>query len=279
MQHEPSRHRRRRLRLAGDVQHQQHRQPIPRRQVGRGAATPGRRRDTVEQAHRRLDQHHIGVLRHIGGDAIQLRRRHRPAIQVRTRRAGRRGVECRVDVIRPGLGSAHPQPAPAQRRKDRQRQRGLAGARARRADDQSACCHGAASASSGSSASRRPRIATISPTTTMAGDARPSRARSSGSRRQGGHQHALARRGGLGDHRRRRVGRQSAGQQFRNDRGKPADRHVEHDRLPQPGQRRPIDGRSLFVAAGVAGCQHDRVVHAAQRGRDQRRGQARRGRR
>ena len=61
----------------------------------------------------------------------------------------------------------------------------------------------------------------------------------------------------------------------RNDRGKPADRHVEHDRLPQPGQRRPIDGRKFFVAAGVAGCQHDRVVHAAQRGRDQRRGQAR----
>ena len=51
------------LRLAGDVEHQQHRQAVAAREVGGGAAAARRGRDAVEEAHGALDHQHVGARR------------------------------------------------------------------------------------------------------------------------------------------------------------------------------------------------------------------------
>ena len=62
---------RRRLRLPGGIEHQQHRPAHHRGEIGAGAgAGIARRRDAVEQAHRSLGQHEVGI-------AAARRRAHR----------------------------------------------------------------------------------------------------------------------------------------------------------------------------------------------------------
>ena len=120
-------------------------------------------------------------------------------------RAGGGGVEARVDVVGPGLGAAHRQAAPAQRAQEADGDAGLARAGARRADDEGAGGH-----------ALRPRerqqlaMATMPPTTISAGEAEPGRRRLAPRWCRGRRRHALVRRRGGDDHRRRCRGAEAA---------------------------------------------------------------------
>ena len=61
VQREAARHGGAGLRLAADVEHQQHRQPEPRGQVGRRAGAARRRSHAVEQAHRTFDHQQLAA--------------------------------------------------------------------------------------------------------------------------------------------------------------------------------------------------------------------------
>ena len=76
------------LRLPGHVEHQQHRQAQPLRQVRRRAGAAGRGRDAVEQAHRRLHHQHRRPLGRPRGQRVEQRGRHGPTVQVDPRRPG-----------------------------------------------------------------------------------------------------------------------------------------------------------------------------------------------
>ena len=89
---------------------------------------PGNPGDAVEQAHDAFDHQDLGVARRIGRERIEQRRRHRPAVEIDARRAGRGGMERGIDVVRACLGGPHRDAAPRQRRQQRKRDRGLAGA-------------------------------------------------------------------------------------------------------------------------------------------------------
>ena len=105
-----------RLGLAGRIHDEENRQAIAGGKVGGGAAPASRSGQAVEQAHRTLDQHEVGIGRQIGEDRVEERRTHRPGVEVDAVGAGRRGMEGRVDVVRPGLGRADPDPAAAEAR-------------------------------------------------------------------------------------------------------------------------------------------------------------------
>ncbi len=60
---EAARHRGRGLRLARDVEDQEHRRAVAPRQIGGGAAALRRRGDAVEEPHRALDDQDVGALR------------------------------------------------------------------------------------------------------------------------------------------------------------------------------------------------------------------------
>ena len=92
--------------------------------------------DAVEQAHGALDDEEVGMRGVPGHQRIDQRRRHGPAVEIEARPPGRRGMKARVDIVGADLGRLHHDAAPAERRQQRQRQRGLAGARARRGDDE-----------------------------------------------------------------------------------------------------------------------------------------------
>ena len=101
---------RRRLRLAGDVEHQQHRQAVaaargrPPRRSGPGCR--GCRRTGPWRFRRRPDRRRSPPR---AASAVEQGRRHRPAVEIDAGRAGRRGVEAGIDVVRPGLRAAHAQ--------------------------------------------------------------------------------------------------------------------------------------------------------------------------
>ena len=132
-----------RLRLPRHVDDKDDRQAEMRGEVGGGAAAAGRRAGAVEQAHDALDHQHVGAGSGVRSEAVEERRRHRPAVEIEARRAGRGGMKRRIDVIRPGLGRAYHDAAARERGDERQRHRGLAGAGLRRRDDQAARTYGA----------------------------------------------------------------------------------------------------------------------------------------
>ena len=123
---EAAHHGRRRLRLPGDVDDQQHRQAEPRGEIGRRPGPERRRGDAVEQAHGALDDEKVGMRGVLGHQRIDQRRRHGPAVEIEAWPPGRRGMKARVDIVGPDLGRLHHDAAPAERRQQRQRQRGLA---------------------------------------------------------------------------------------------------------------------------------------------------------
>ena len=116
------------LRLAGDVEHQQH----------RDAEMPGkiRRRPTaawggvhaVEQPHRGFDQHNLRIGEGVGGQGVEQRRGHRPRIQIHPRHAGCGGMEGGVDIVGTRLARTHGNPAPTQGREQAQGDGGFAAA-------------------------------------------------------------------------------------------------------------------------------------------------------
>ena len=89
---------------------------------------PGSPGDAVEQAHDAFDHQQVGAARGLGGERVEQRRRHGPAVEIEARRAGGGGVEGRVDIVRSGFCRPHRQAAPRQRGQQRKRDGGLAGA-------------------------------------------------------------------------------------------------------------------------------------------------------
>ena len=69
----------------------------------RRPAAPG----AVEQAHDAFDDENVRAGCGLRGQRVEQRARHRPAVEIDARRAGRRGMERRIDIVRPGLGGAH----------------------------------------------------------------------------------------------------------------------------------------------------------------------------
>ena len=106
--------RRRGLRLAGDVEDQQHRHAVAPRQVGRRAAAPGAGR----RCRRRGPWRSRSTSTSAPAACSPASRSSRPGGIAQLSRLtpgapGRRGVEARVDVVRPRLRAAHREPAPA----------------------------------------------------------------------------------------------------------------------------------------------------------------------
>ncbi len=268
----PARHRGRRLRLAGHIEHEQHRQAEPRGEVGGRAAAARRAGDAVEQAHDAFDDENLGALRGLANERVEQRRRHRPAVEIDARRAGRRRVEGGIDIVRPRLCRAHGDAAPPQRGEQAERHRGLARARARRRDDEAArghrerprrCRDGAEAFPCGHDVADhddRRRLDAL-------------RLCISGNTIERRDEDAFACGGRRGDDGGGRVRREPARDQRLRDLGEIAHRHVEHDRLAGARQRRPVR-RAIGVGA-VAGGEDHGTVDAAQRRRDQRRGQRR----
>ena len=75
-------HRRRRLRLPRDVDHQEHGQAQRGRDVGRGARAAGFAGHAVEQAHRGLAQHQLASRRRLAGERYDEFARHRPGMRL-----------------------------------------------------------------------------------------------------------------------------------------------------------------------------------------------------
>ena len=98
---------------AGDVEHQQHRQAESARRGRRsrrerpgGPGTPSNRPMTPSIT--RISASRAASRR----ERVEQRRRHRPAVEIDARRAGRGGVERGIDVVRAGLGRPHRDAAP-----------------------------------------------------------------------------------------------------------------------------------------------------------------------
>ena len=100
------------LRLAGNVEHEQHRQPVEAGKIGGSARASGLGRDAVEQAHRALDDDEVGAVRAAAGEGGEQVGMHRPGIEIDAGPAGRRGMEAGVDIVRSRLGAAHHDAAP-----------------------------------------------------------------------------------------------------------------------------------------------------------------------
>ena len=128
MRSEAAHQSRRRLRLPGDVDDEQHRQAKPRGKIGRRSGPKRRGGNAVEQAHGPLDDEKIGMRGVLCDQRIDQRWRHGPAVEIEAWPRGCRRVEARVDIVGPDLGRLHDDPAPPERRKQRQRHRGFAGA-------------------------------------------------------------------------------------------------------------------------------------------------------
>ena len=133
------RDRRRRLRLARNIEHQQHRQAQARGEVRRraGAAgvpgTPSNRpiAPSTTSTSARCAASAISASISVG--------RHRPGVEIDALAAGRGGMKRRVDVVGARFRRAHRDALPPQRAEQAERDRRLARARARRRDDQAAC--------------------------------------------------------------------------------------------------------------------------------------------
>ena len=93
-----------RLGLAGDIEHQHHRPPEKRCQIG-GRTGPGSssRGSAVEQSHHAFHNGNIRICRCRSRKSCDPILTHRPAIQIITWATGRDLVEGRIDIIRTAL--------------------------------------------------------------------------------------------------------------------------------------------------------------------------------
>ena len=166
------------------------------------------------------------------GQRVEQRRRHRPAVEIDAGQAGRGGVEAGVDVVRSRFRAACAHASPGQRAQYADRDRGLARARARRADDDRAGAHRAPRSLS--------RNATMPPMTIRAGETTFSRAAALDQRAERRDDGAFVRQGRVLDERRRRVVGQSAGAQISDGRGHMGQAHIDDDRLAGAGECAPV---------------------------------------
>ena len=133
--------RRRRLRLARHVEHQQHRQAVEPREIGGRAGAPRLGRDAVEQAHRAFDHHHVGVAGGLRRQRGEQRRRHRPAVEIDAARPVAASWKPGIDVVRPGFRACARRPRRASARSSPMVTEVLPEPGARRADDDRAGAH------------------------------------------------------------------------------------------------------------------------------------------
>ena len=124
------------LRLAADVEHQQHRQAEPGGEVGGGAGLASGSDHAVEQAHRPFADQQVGAGRRAPRQHADEVRRHRPGVEVEAVAAGGGCVEGGVNVVRPVLAGRNRDAGAGEGAQQAQRHHGLAAARARRGDDQ-----------------------------------------------------------------------------------------------------------------------------------------------
>ena len=99
--HAAERDRGRRLRLAGDVDHQHDRPAEQRREIGARAGVSVRARHAVEQPHRAFDDDEVGAVGRLARDLAQQRVGHGEGVEIGAGRAGRGGMEGR-DRYSPG---------------------------------------------------------------------------------------------------------------------------------------------------------------------------------
>lgn len=124
------------LRLTRYVEHQHHRPAHPCGDVGaRAIAGRAGARDAVEQPHRSLGEHQIGITGAVG-QPVEHRRRHRPAVEVERRAPARGAVEGGIDIIGAALERLHGQPGVGEGAEEAEHHRRLAGARGGRGDHQ-----------------------------------------------------------------------------------------------------------------------------------------------
>jgi len=136
-----ARHRGGGLRLAGDVENEQHGKMEARGEIGRCAAPSPRPGKPVEQAKHAFDHEHLRIARRLCSKRVEKVGRHRPAVEIDARAAGRRGMEGGIDVIGARFRRADRNPSARQRGEQRERHRRLAGARTRCGDDEAARGH------------------------------------------------------------------------------------------------------------------------------------------
>ena len=133
--------RRRRLRLTGDVDHQQHRRAERRGDIGGGACAPGLSRHAVEEPHRGFAQQQGAAGRRAGGEILDERGRHRPTIEIEARPPRGCRVKRRIDIIGTRFDADDIEPLSTKGAQQAERHGRLAAARARRRDDQSVRRH------------------------------------------------------------------------------------------------------------------------------------------
>ena len=150
-------HRRRRLRLARDVEDEQDRHAERGGDVGRGAAAPALRRNAVEQPHRGFAERELAFGRRLGGKRGEQLGRHGPGIEIDALAPRRRGVEGRIDIIGAGLEADDIDAAALERAQEAERDGRLAAAGARRGDHEGAGHCAPSGPSSGPSGHLLPR--------------------------------------------------------------------------------------------------------------------------
>ena len=131
--------RRRGLRLSAGVDHEQDRPAERRRDIG-GRTGPARlSRHAVEKPHDAFAEDKVASLASGNGQSAEKSGRHRPTVQIEAWFARRGGMKGRVDIIRPAFGAGHSEARIPVGAHEPKGQHGLAAARARRGDDETAC--------------------------------------------------------------------------------------------------------------------------------------------
>ncbi len=105
-----------RFRLAGDIEHQHHRPPQQRRQIG-GRAGPrlSSSRGAVEQSHHAFRNGNLRIHRCRRRKRCDQARTHRPAVQIIARVTDRDLVEGRINIVRSAFEGLHSEAATAKR--------------------------------------------------------------------------------------------------------------------------------------------------------------------
>ena len=120
------------------VDHQHHRPPGERRDVGRRAFVRGR---TVVETHHPFGDHELRIRRRRPDRGRERRVAHRPRVEVEAGASARRGVEGGVDVVRSDLERSDPNACIPQVAQQGERHRGLSAA-GRRGGNHDTAGHG-----------------------------------------------------------------------------------------------------------------------------------------
>lgn len=130
---------RRGLRLSAGVEQEQDRPAERRRDIG-GRTGPARlSRYAVEKPHDAFAEDKAATLASGDGQSAEQRRRHRPTVKIEAWFARRGGMKSRIDIIRAAFDAGDGEARIPVRAHEPKGQDGLAAARARRGDHETAC--------------------------------------------------------------------------------------------------------------------------------------------